>query len=349
MLLNQCTVVPDLTSSNRAPFFAGRDVGEQAVGVVPRILAVMLRKHPRNILTSPALIVLASVFLQASFAFAWGNEGHRIINRLAAMNLPADVPAFLRAQGAIAEIEYLGPEPDRWRSPGEAELNAAQAPEHFIDLELADVLGPLPHRRLDFEAVVFASGQRPEKVGLQPWEATEVWERLKAALREYRRLSAAHENTQEVEQAAIFYAGWLGHYVGDASQPLHTTIQYNGWTGPNPNGYTTAHKIHWQFEGSFVGANLHDADVQPHMTAVHAIEGDIFIDYVAYLRHSALYVERVYQLEKAGGFDGQGSQESREFTAERLAAGASMLRDMIYTAWLESGKPVPETYPNTNK
>lgn len=309
----------------------------------------MFRKHTRNILTSSAFIVLASVFLHASFAFAWGNEGHRIINRLAVANLPADVPEFLRSQAALAEIEYLGPEPDRWRSPGEAELNAAQAPEHFIDLELADVLGPLPRRRLDFEAAVFTAGQRPEKIGLQPWAATEVWERLKAALREYRRLSAAHRDTTEVEQAAIFYAGWLGHYAGDASQPLHTTIQYNGWTGSNPRGYATSHQIHWQFEGPFVGANLHEADVQPRMTPLHALEGDVFADYVTYIRHSALYVERVYQLEKAGGFNGQGTQESREFTAERLAAGASMLRDMIYTAWLESGKPVPDTYPNSNK
>jgi dihydroorotate dehydrogenase len=41
---------------------------------------------------------------------------------------------------------------------------------------------------------------------------------------------------------------------------------------------------------------------------------------------------------------GAGTAESREFTAERLAAGASMLRDMIYTAWLESGKPVADPY-----
>ena len=265
-----------------------------------------------------------------------------MINRLAISTLPADTPAFLRSESAAKEIEYLGPEPDRWRSPAEPELNAAQSPEHFIDLEPADALGPLPRKRLDFEAKVLAAGERPERVGLQPWEATEIWQRLKAALREYRQLSAAHQDTSPAEQAAIFYAGWLGHYVGDASQPLHTTIQYNGWTGANPNGYTTEHQIHWQFEGVFVAANLHPADVQPKMTPPHAIDNDMFDSYIVYLRHTATYMEKVYQLEKAGGFTGAGSSESREFTAERLAAGASMLRDMIYTAWVESGKPVPE-------
>jgi hypothetical protein len=279
-------------------------------------------------------------------AHAWGNEGHRLINRLAAANLPADVPAFLHSEAAVNEMEYLGPEPDRWRSPAEPELNAAQAPEHFIDLEPAYALGPLPRRRLDFEAKVFAAGEHPEKIGLQPWEAIEVYQRLKAALRAYRVLAARPDSPdlRSVERAAIFYAGWLGHYVGDASQPLHTTIQYNGWTGPNPNGYTTAHQIHLQFEGPFVAANLHAPKVQAKMTAAKPIAGDVFDAYVAYLRHTATYVEKVYQLEKAGGFSGAGTAESRDFTAERLAAGASMLRDMIDTAWVESGVPVKDPY-----
>ena len=291
-----------------------------------------------------SILLLVCLLNQPPYACAWGNGGHRLVNRLAALTLPETVPAFLRSEAAVNQIEYLGPEPDRWRSPAEPELNKAQAPEHFIDLEPADALGPLPHNRLDFEAKVFASGDRPEKIGLQPWETTEVWERLKAALREYRSLKAAGQDTRGVEAAALFYAGWLGHYVGDGSQPLHTTIQYNGWVGPNPNGYTTAHQIHWQFEGPFVEANMHEAEVRAKMTAPKAIEGDIFDAYVAYLRNSKTYVERVYQLEKAGGFVGAGTAESREFTAERLAAGASMLRDMIYTAWVESAKPVPDPY-----
>ncbi len=304
----------------------------------------MVRTSSLSCLAAATLAALLCLVSQPPAARAWGNEGHRIINRLAATTLPAGVPAFLRSEATLNEIEYLGPEPDRWRSPAEPELNAAQAPEHFIDLEPADALGPLPHRRLDFEARVFASGQRPEKIGLQPWQATEVWERLKAALREYRRLAAAGQDTRPVEQAAIFYAGWLGHYVGDAAQPLHTTIQYNGWVGSNPNGYTTAHQIHWQFEGPFVAANLHAPEVQAKMTPLQALQGDVFDDYVAYLRHTSTYVEKVYQLEKTGGFEGAGSAESRDFTAARLAAGASMLRDMVYSAWLDSARPVPDPY-----
>jgi hypothetical protein len=80
------------------------------------------------------------------------------------------------------------------------------------------------------------------------------------------------------------------------------------------------------------------------MTEPKVIDGDIFDNYVKYLRQTNTYVEKVYQLEKAGGFVGAGSAESRGFTAERLAAGASMLRDMIVTAWVDSGQAVADPY-----
>jgi len=309
----------------------------------PAILIAMRTVLPRRLAASTLIFSL----LTPISGFGWGSEGHRMINKLAASTLPPDVPAFLHSDTAISEIEYLGPEPDRWRSRGEPELSAAQAPEHFIDFEPADALGPLPRNRLDFEAKVFAHGERPEKIGLQPWETLEVWQRLKAALREYRHLAAdksANQNDlQAAEQVAIFYAGWLGHYVGDGSQPLHTTINYDGWAlKENPKGFSTAHGIHWKFEGTFVAANIKEAEVAPKMSAPRLVAGDVFDSYVAYLRHSATLVDAVYAFDKAHGFDNTGSPESRAFTDERLAAGASELRDLIYTAWIESGRPVPE-------
>jgi hypothetical protein len=63
---------------------------------------------------------------------------------------------------------------------------------------------------------------------------------------------------------------------------------------------------------------------------------------MAYLQKTSTYVEKVYQLEKAGGFTDAGTPEAKIFTEERLAAGAIELRDMIYTAWVRSGDPVEE-------
>ncbi len=183
----------------------------------------------------------------------------------------------------------------------------------------------------------------PESIGTQPWQVEEVYERLKVAMWEYRKAVAANQDTKPMESAIVFYAGWLGHYVADGSQPLHVTIQYNGWTGPNPNGYTTEHKIHSLFESMYVKANVKDEDVQPLVAASEPkLLGNEWDDYLAYLRHSNSLVEKVYQIEKTGGFNGTGTPEAKAFTDERLAAGATELRNMIYTAWVRSGDPIEE-------
>lgn len=294
-----------------------------------------------------AIVLLPLLLVQLSFA--WGREGHMMINRLAGAALPADVPEFLRSPQALDALEYYGPEPDRWRSAGEPELNVAQSPEHFIDLEYADLMGDLPKRRYDFvRALAFAQKSHPdlplspEKVGLQPYVTTEVWERLKSAMRDYRKLKEDHKDTKPVEAEIVFLAGWLGHYVADGSQPLHTTIQYNGWTGANPNEYTTEHKIHALFESTYVLANVKASDVAPLIGAKPVVLGDVFADFMAYLRHTNSLVEKTYQLEKTGAFAGAGTPEGKAFTDERLAAGATELRDMIYTAWVKSAEPVPQ-------
>ncbi len=282
--------------------------------------------------------------------WAWGEMGHELINRLASANLPEDVPQFLRDSSAQAAMAYFGPEPDRWRSPLEPELNAAQAPEHFIDLENADLVGELPKRRYDYvRALEEAQKAHPdlplsvEKVGLQPYVTEEVWQRLKAGLRAYRTISASHGDTRPVECEIVFYAGWLGHYVGDGSMPLHTTVQYNGWTGPNPNGYTTEHTIHALFETLYVNANVKAGDVEPLVAkAKPKVIDDEWTQYLSYLRHSHTLVEPLYALDKTGAFTGEGTPAGRAMVDEQLAAGAIELRDLIYTAWVRSADPVPE-------
>ena len=67
-----------------------------------------------------------------------------------------------------------------------------------------------------------------------------------------------------------------------------------------------------------------------------------FQEFLSYLQTTHRQVDQVYRLEKQGGFEGHGSAASRSFTAERLAAGVTMLRDMIYTAWVESAQSVTD-------
>lgn len=277
--------------------------------------------------------------------------------------LPSDVPTFLR--NAADQLAYLGPEPDRWREKGELALKLSQEPDHFIDLERVEGM-LLPADRYSFYRMLNEKREAtpgkpdyllPERVGLQPYIAMETYERLIVAFREYRHALRGHQNPEYAERDAIFYAGWLGHYVGDGSNPLHTTVQYNGWIGPNPNGYTTANTMHWKMEGIFVAANLQQLRFKDLVSPTPQKLEHPFQDYLDYLQASHALVERCYQLEKLGGFDGAGTPESRDFLSQRLAAGAQMLRNLWYTAWLDSAqdpppwipsKPVPANAPPPN-
>lgn len=293
-------------------------------------------------------MLIALVLFQSAASFAWGNDGHVYINRVAAQKIPASMPKFLRQ--AVVEIAYLGPEPDRWRNPAEFALKNAQEADHFIDLERVTWLDPLPPGRYEFYRKLYEKRAAttehpddylPERVGLQPYITMEVYGRLRAAFREYRQQLAAHQSTAAVQQAIIFYAGWLGHYVADGSQPLHTTIQYNGWVGPNPNGYTTQHGIHSQFETAYVLANIKANDFAGIVKGPRQLT-DPFADYVAYVKQSHALVENVYSLEQEGGFAGKGTPAAFDFTTRRLAAGSQMLLNLWYTAWVESAQPAPE-------
>ena len=306
----------------------------------------MPSKYLRKLLSLLVLLALTTP------AWPWGNEGHSAINRVAAQKLPPEVPSFLR--DAADQLAYLGPEPDRWRERTELALKLSQEPDHYINLERLDGM-TLPPDRYSFYLQLYEKRDQtpgkpdyllPEKVGLQPYIAIEVYERLVVALREYRHALLEHRNPEFAARDAIFYAGWLGHYVADGSNPMHTTVQHNGWVGPNPNGYTTANTIHWRMEGTFVAANQKQLQFADLVPVSPRLLTNPFQDYLTYLWDSHQYVEKVYQLEKTGGFDGEGTPESREFIRQRMAAGAQMLRDMWYSAWIQSAQdPPPYTPP----
>src|SRR5262249_7389859 len=141
----------------------------------------------------------------------------------------------------------------------------------------------------------------PENIGMQPYAAIAMYERLKVAFREYRNLKKEHRSTKPAELEAIYCAGLLGHYVGDASQPLHATIYYNGWFGDNPNGFTTRKTVHYEFESEFVAKNVTPSEFQSLISAAQTI-ADPFADYVVYLRQSNGLVAQLYSLDKDHAF-----------------------------------------------
>ena len=305
------------------------------------------------------ILLVFVVLLSQQPAGAWGEYGHIWINEAAAMRLPKSMPLFFR--GAVERFGYLGPEPDRWRnSAAEPNLKYGQEPDHFIDMErLPADFGELPVGRnlyvrklYEARAKALAAGMDPkkadellpEKVGFQPYITIEIMDRLRVAFREYRHAKAEKKSTFGIEQNIIFYAGWMGHYVADASQPLHTTVNYDGWVQENPHGYRTEKGFHSDFETRFVKESFKGPNDFVSLLRAPKVVEKPFGAYQEFLKASNAMVPQVYELEKSGAFNGKGTTEGREFVRQRLAAGAQMLADLWYTTWMESATDPPDPY-----
>jgi hypothetical protein len=294
-----------------------------------------------------AVVATAALIAVPAFLFAWGEAGHRITGEAAALELPPSAPAFLR--NASRQLGYLNPEPDRWRNRAERTLDpaldGATAPDHFIDMEMAppNVLAAALKApdRYGYLDTLAAAGVKGVAMGLLPFRILELSQQLREDFRQWR---VAPDSTKPwIEARIIDDAGILGHYVADGSNPAHTTIQYNGWTGPNPNGYATDKRFHSRFESAYVGANIKLADVVSKMDTTARLLPDLRAAIITYLHETNAQVEHLYKLDKAHPFDTNTSDvEDKAFTADRLAAGAKMLRDVWWTAWITSGQPVPD-------
>jgi len=296
----------------------------------------------------PGPVPETAVRSEAAAAAVWGSDGHQMAARTAAAGLPGSMPEFFLEAGPM--LAYLNPEPDRWRSRTQIAMDQAWNYGHYIDLEnIPEGSGALSaEHRYEFLRTLYEAGvERPEQsVGFLPYRTLELYQRLVAEWRLWR--AAPPGERAWVEMRILNDAGILGHYATDASQPHHTTIHYNGWDSdaPNPRGYTYARDFHGRFESDFVSAHIEqsevDAAAEPGVRSVVGAAREAIWDQV---EETHGLVEALYELEQAHGFDPDAASphpELEAFAAERLAAGADMLRTLWWSAWLESAEPEPE-------
>ncbi len=270
----------------------------------------------------------------------WGADGHRMAARAAHGILPEGMPAFFREAGA--QLEFLSPEPDRWRNGDLREMDEAWKYDHYIDLENVPPGALTASDRFGFIAALFdARIERPQQnVGFLPPRILEMQQRLTSGFAQWR-LTPPSSERDWVEARILNDAGIISHYVVDAAQPHHTTIHFNGWSedAPNPKGFTTDREFHSRFESGFVRAHIAFEALEPRMPRSPRRLDDVRSAIWAHVRSSNATVERLYELEKAHGFDPDSKPhpDAKEFVVERLASGAEMLAAVWWTSWLESG------------
>jgi hypothetical protein len=264
-----------------------------------------------------------------------------MLNRLAIDVAAGDLPEFMGA--AADQLAYNGYEPDRWREEGSIPLNVAQGPDHFFDSEMWGPISTLESDRYTFMAKLAERKIDLAKVGYLPYSIVENYGRLLNAFRRWR--NAKTPGDREVARAnALFYAGLLGHYVGDSTMPMHLTIHFNGWADgeTNPRNFTKDRMFHSRYENGYVNAVIDAVQVRPRVQKPKRLT-DVFGAVKNHLRATFAEVEPMYEMEKAGEFNPESpGTKGTAFIAAQLARASTMLGNLWYTAWIESGEPVPE-------
>jgi hypothetical protein len=298
-------------------------------------------------------IALVGLAVAPQRALAWGATGHRLISSLAASILPEEIPVFLRNQDIAWQLGELGREPDRSKGSG-AEYDGEHSPGHYMNVGDDRLVagGPrlmaLPATRQDFDSALRERGTTQYVYGYLPYAIVDGWQQLRKDFG-YWRVAALGERTAATPEDRAWFArdrklrellitrdlGAWSHFVGDASQPMHVSVHYNGWgLFANPHGYSQA-PLHGWFEGDFVRQNVQPQDVMAKVASYWSCGCPIEKRAALYLAATLSTTEPFYALEQAGGFKGDGFA-GRAFAAERLAAAVSELRDLVVEAWRAS-------------
>ena len=298
-----------------------------------------------------ALLALVS----SSEAEAWGAAGHRMIGQAAIAALPDEVPAFVRTPQVAQDVGELDREPDRWRESGKTH-DSTRDPAHFLDLDDngkvlgGPVLAALPPTRAEYESDLRAVSADTYHAGYLPYAIVDGWQQLAKDFAYWRVLKAAIPRERDPARKAwlerdlvrregltIRDLGVWAHFVGDASQPMHVSVHFNGWGPfPNPNGYTQ-NRVHTGFEGDYVRRNLDTDQIRAAMAPPAPCEDPVEVCTARYLAATNARIEPYFVLQKDGGF-ANADPRGAAFVRERVSAGAAVLRDLVTTAWRASAK-----------
>ena len=303
-------------------------------------------------------LAAAAIAATPQAVLAWGHTGHLEVSGLAMEALPHELPGFLRRHGAEREVSELGAELDVSKTSG-TEHDQELDPGHFIDLDDdGKVLGilpvtQLPSTRLAFDTALRAGGSTQYGAGYLYYSIVGGWQQLQKDFGYWRAATVGLRTATDPKDRAFFRyqlelreklilrdLGVWSHYVGDASQPLHVSVHFNGWGNfPNPEDFTQDRTTHAQFEGAFVRDHVRAEDIAAAVSDYRDCGCTIQQRTVQYLQASLDQVVPLYRLATRGAF-ASADPEGIAFATARLAAGVAELRDMVVDAWHASATAV---------
>lgn len=290
--------------------------------------------YPRNIIMKKVLkFSLVIIVLVCS---SWGYLVHRTINQVAIYQLPKAMrPFFYENKDSIARN---APRPDQRRSTDTTEF-----PKHFVDLEaFGDSAGwKMPVKWED--ALKQYGKDSLRKYGFLPYVVADVQSKLTNAFRLRNK------------DSIIFYATDLGHYIGDAHVPLHTSINYDGqlsnqrgihdlWETSTPEAVLEQYTLYNGHEAKYISDT--EQATWETIRSSHALLGEMFAaekEVSKNFTDSTKYFKQVRWGRERRFYTKAFAIEYNKVLAasinKQLLLSANQIADFWYTAWVDAGSP----------
>lgn len=278
-------------------------------------------KWGRNIVAGIATLSIGHT------AFGWGATGHQLVGEAAALLADGPKQAFWAANET--NIGKLVNVPDwYWKS---LPTHPQERPTHYFE---PDAYYSDPSQFLDFprkwqQAVAKYGEQKLIEHGTAVWRAQQL-----AGL----AVSALNSSNFKV---AVEMAGAMGHYVGDLSQPLHVTVNYDG-------EMTNQKGIHKYFETTNLEKRDYETmkkEVLKRATALlnnkryrnsmgSTLESIIFNS----MDRSYAHIQELLDLDSQLGRE-KAAAHLYELALERMADGAATYSLILSKIWKNSPNP----------
>ena len=269
------------------------------------------------------IIICKLLFFTCSQTYSWGNSGHKVIHRKAVIHLPTGMN-FFKAESLFFEKHSV--DANSRINYSDTSLYA-EWPRHYFNIDDYPNWGSLTH---NIDSLIMNFGkQRIQQDGTNPWAIKWMLDSLTAQL------------TRKDLVTAKFTASDLGHYISDAYEPLHCTINSNGQ-------FTGNHGIHYRYEYGMIDTFNSWINFQP--ASVQYINFPVNFTFDCIINSNSL-VNQILEADNysklVSGWNGIGIPPrsyydtlwyfTRGFTESQFKDASLAIASLWYTAWINSG------------
>ncbi|MBC7457897.1 MAG: hypothetical protein H7235_06440 [Bdellovibrionaceae bacterium] len=270
-------------------------------------------------------IISVLIVLASSSAFGWGSIGHQIVAYTGG-NSATDGQLFWKSN--LEPLRTLSTVPDRlWKTSvtkaDEGLTHWFQVDSYYKPTEFSQIISfPSSYSA----ALSKYTEDRIRVNGTAPWRIRQL----------YQLAFQAFKSGDTV--AAMQYVGVMSHYIGDLSQPLHVSINYDGQLTGNKG-------LHSYFETSILkNETVIRTDVQKRTLKLlkdgnflSQFNGSLMDSILLSVERSVSQLELVFKNDKQYGRTAKGAAVQLELAKERLADGAATFAIILNQLWKETG------------